>query len=126
MIKLAIVGSRNFTNYKIFKQIVLNTIEDFKLKYPNFDYSDITIVSGGADGTDLMAERFAEENNYELTVFEADWNKYGKAAGPIRNTKIVNECTHLIAFPSKTGSGTQDSIKKAKDLNKRLHVYQID
>lgn len=126
MIKLAIVGSRNFTDYSLFKQVVSTFLEEFKSEFPDFDYSSITIVSGGAQGADSLAKKFAIENNYPLIVFPPDWNKYGKAAGPIRNTLIVNECTHLIAFPSKDGSGTQDSINKAENAKKIFKKYPID
>jgi len=127
MVKIAIVGSRNFTNYHLFKQIVLNLLKDFQNDYPNFDYSSITIVSGGAQGADTLAKKFATEYNYDFIVFPPDWNTHGKAAGPIRNTLIVNECTHMIAFPSKSGSiGTQDSITKAKNNHKFLKIYEVD
>lgn len=44
----------------------------------------------------------------------------------MRNTDIVNECTHMIAFPSVNGKGTQDSIGKAKENDKVIEVFEYD
>ena len=82
-------------------------------------------MSGGAKGADTLAENWAEEYGIPITIFRPDWKAYGKAAGPIRNTDIVNECTHMIAFPSVKGKGTQDSIKKAKENGKLVEIFYI-
>ena len=46
------------------------------------------IVSGGAHGADAMAERYAKERGYHLVVFEAEWERLGKKAGPARNEQM--------------------------------------
>lgn len=43
-------------------------------------------------------------------VFEADWNKHGKAAGPIRNKEMVSESDGLIAFWDGKSRGTKNAI----------------
>jgi hypothetical protein len=58
-------------------------------------------------------------------VFKPNWN-LGKAAGILRNTDIVNECTHIIGFPSKNGRGTQDSMRKALATKKFTKEFYID
>jgi len=56
--KIAIVGSRNFTDYSVFCEVVLKALETFHIQI-----SDITaVVSGGASGTDHLAERWAHDN----------------------------------------------------------------
>lgn len=118
-IKLAIVGSRTYKNYKQFSNIVDNYIKFL-------DNDNIQIVSGGANGADTLAEKYAKENNYTTIIYKPDWQKYGKIAGILRNTYIAEECTHLIAFPSKEGRGTQDTIKKIKKMNKPHKIFYID
>lgn len=114
---LAIVGSRNFTDYALF----VSTIQE------NFAVETIKeIVSGGARGADTLAEKFARENAIPFTCFRADWDKYGRAAGPMRNTLIAKHCTHFLAFPSKSGRGTQDTIKKATLLGKPGHILCVE
>ncbi len=43
------------------------------------------VVRDGARGVDWLGERFAATEGLPATVFEADWNKHEKSAGPIRN-----------------------------------------
>jgi hypothetical protein len=117
--KLAIVGSRNFTNQKEFDVIV----NDFVLKHGSLPDC---IVSGGAKGADTLAEKWALKHGVSLKVFKPNWKQQGKAAGILRNTDIVNECTHMIAFPSKDGRGTQDSIKKAKEKGIPVEIHWIE
>ena len=116
---VAIVGSRNYTNYDDFKWFVENALQ-------TWDIDDIQVVSGGAQGADAMAEKWARQNNFPIKIFKPDWLKYGKAAGPIRNQQIIEYATHVIAFPSKTGKGTQDSIMRAKKLKRELIICPID
>ena len=105
MSKVAIVGSRNFTNYEFLK----NTIIEWK-EENNIDIG--TIVSGGAKGADTLSEQFAKEHGYKILIFKPDWNTYGKAAGPIRNT-------------TKTSVGTYDSIRKAKQKGIPVFIYNV-
>lgn len=107
--KLAIVGSRHYKNYEQFEKRVLKWMKDHG--------KPTKIISGGATGADAMAERFSKENGIECQVFLPDWSKGG---GPARNTLIVNACTHVLAFPSKTGKGTQNTIKQANAKNKHI------
>jgi len=115
--KLAIVGSRYMTDANLFKKLLEDFIEVYGM--PEI------VISGGAPGVDTFAELWAEHNNIPTKIFKPDWNKYGKAAGPIRNTYIIEECTHVLALPSMKGKGTQDSIKKANEKKKIVVVHYI-
>lgn len=110
MIKLGIVGSRNYVDYPSFKKHIDCALEIWNIPLKEIDY----IVSGGARGADHLAELFAKEYNIATIVFKADWNTLGKKAGILRNTDIVNESTHMIAFPTKESIGTWDSVRKAQ------------
>ena len=114
--KLAIVGSRNFTDYS-------KMCEFINKKY---DLSKIdTIVSGGARGADALAEKFAADNNLKLIVKEAQWDLYGRAAGPKRNKLIVEEADCVVAFPTPSSTGTYNSMKLAKQTGKPLEVCYV-
>ena len=112
---IAIVGSRNFNNQKYFN-LALESIQNQIKNVTHF-------VSGGAKGADLMGQKWAEQKGLEIKIFYPDWNKHGRAAGVIRNTDIVKNSDIIIAFPSKQGRGTQDSIRKATKLGKELYVF---
>ena len=75
---------------------------------------------------DSIAEKYAENNKYTFVEFPAHWDAYGKNAGPLRNTEIVKYSDVILAFPSQKSRGTLDTISKAKQYGKQLHVYYVD
>ncbi len=111
--KVAVVGSRNFTDYQIGRSILLEIIQP----------EDI-IISGGAKGADTIAEHFAKEFENEIIIHKPDWDKYGKSAGMIRNGQIIEDCDYVVAFWDGKSRGTADTIRKANNSNKQ--VIQID
>ena len=111
--KLAIVGSRSFTDYDLLK------MEVDKLE-------GITeIISGGAMGADNLGARYAIQNDIVLREFLPDWDLFGKAAGFERNKKIVNACDMLIAFWDEASRGTANSIGLARDAGKKVIVVKF-
>jgi len=118
MIKLAIVGGRDYTDYENFKKIVKEYCDEIG-QLPNF------IVSGGAKGVDTMAEQFAKENNIQTIIFKPDWKTLGRKAGIMRNTDIIEASTHVLALPTSKSIGTYDSINKAKQMDKILKVIKV-
>jgi len=73
----------------------------------------VRIVSGGASGADHLAEQWAISVGADLVVEPADWKTHGRAAGPIRNQKMLDEHKpdEVIAFPG--GKGTEDMKRRA-------------
>ena len=67
-----------------------------------------------ASGADRLGERFAKANNCELLVFPADWNKFGKAAGFIRNQQMIDEGKPDLVVALPGGRGTADMVRRAK------------
>ena len=139
--KLAIVGSRNFTDYENFKLAVMKVLQEWNITLHeivsgrNITLDEIVsgrnitldeIVSGGAKGADSLAERFSKEFQIKTVIYRPDWNLYGKRAGILRNSDIVEHSTHMIAFPSRNGKGTQDSIRKAREKQIPVKVLYID
>jgi len=110
----AIVGSRDFTDYALFKSIV-----DWYLPQMT------GVVSGGARGADTLAERYAREQNIPLTVHNAEWNLHGKKAGYLRNKLIVRDADHMIAFLVSNSKGTQHSIDLAHDKGIPVDIINI-
>lgn len=86
------------------------------------------IFVGDAPGLDYIVTKYAEEKGINLHVFYADWDGYGKAAGPIRNREMLESATNridynvLVAFPG--GKGTENCIKQAKSLG--LVVLRVE
>ena len=112
--RIAIVGSREFKNYSLMKEKYLEITKDMKVD---------AIVSGGARGADTLAEQLAKELEITLIVYVAEWKKFGKGAGMMRNTTIVEDSDIIIAFPIGSSVGTWDTIRKAKKVNKPVYVF---
>lgn len=76
--------------------------------------TDIIIISGKARGVDSAAIDWAVCNYAQFEEYPADWKKYPKAAGPIRNQQMVDEGKPdlVIAFPGSRG--TADMIRRSK------------
>jgi hypothetical protein len=111
--KIAVIGSRDFSNYEMFKECVI--------KYGIIDKAK-EIVTGGAKGADSLAERFARENNIELTVIKPDWSRYGKSAGVARNRNIIEYADFCLAFWDGHSKGTASSINHCKLKGKKVIV----
>ncbi len=115
--RVVIGGCRDYTDYVFFK-LCLDEI----LKNQN---DKIIIISGHCSGVDLMGERYAKENGFKLEIFLPEWNKYGRAAGPLRNKKMV-ECADLvIAFWDGISKGTKSLIKYAQNDEKEIMIIDI-
>lgn len=76
--------------------------------------SDITIISGAARGVDRLASEWAVIHWCGLEEFPADWEKYGKAAGIIRNQQMLDEGKPNIVLAFPGGNGTANMIAKAE------------
>ena len=116
MYKVIIAGTRDFVDY-----VLLCSFADEALA----GMDDIEIVSGGARGADALGERYARERGHALKVFPADWKKWGRAAGPIRNGQMADYADALIAFWDGQSAGTRDMIRKAEDRDLRVQVRMI-
>jgi hypothetical protein len=86
---------------------------DKRLKDNAFNH--LTIIEGDALGADKRAGQWAIFNNVQLEVYPADWERYGKRAGYIRNKQMLEEGKPdlVIAFPG--GKGTANMVKLARE-----------
>jgi hypothetical protein len=119
---LAIVGSRDYQNYV---QLSKEVDEFIKLIENKYNTKIKTIASGGAKGCDQLAEQYAKERKLECLVFHAKWSKYGRSAGPRRNSRIVNNSDYMMAFPSSKSIGTYDSINKARKKKIEIKIIHV-
>ena len=82
-----------------------------------FGYSSnlFYVIQGGAKGADQLAREWGQKKRgVVVDTFPALWNKYPKAAGPIRNQVMLKESNPngVIAFPG--GKGTAHMVKIAR------------
>ena len=114
-VKLIIAGSRSIVNMNFLWAA---------LRWHRIDRDMITeVVSGGARGVDHLGERFAQQNGIPLRIFPADWEKYGKAAGSIRNNQMALYADVLLAVWDGDSRGTQDMIAAMCRCHKLNYMY---
>jgi len=99
-----VCGGRAFTNERLLRD-TLNRM------MPEVDH----VIVGGAKGADELAEKWARGRAIPVTVYTADWLFHGKAAGPLRNIRMLTDGRpdKVVAFPG--GRGTAHMVKIAKD-----------
>jgi ABC-type Fe3+-hydroxamate transport system substrate-binding protein len=74
-----------------------------------------TVIHGDARGPDRVAGALAEAFGMKVTAVSADWLKHGRAAGPIRNTAMLDMKPDLvIAFWNGHSRGTKNTIDQAE------------
>lgn len=117
---LLVVGSREFQNYTLMCYWLDKEINGRK---------DICIISGGARGADALAKIYAKARNYEYKEFPAQWNKYGKRAGYIRNEemhKFISEKKEkkCIAFWDRKSKGTQHNFGMAEKYKNEIKIIK--
>ena len=108
--KVAIIGGRDFKNYSLLKS-TMSKIKGISC-----------VVSGGALGADYLAEIYAKQNNIHTLIFQADWARFGRSAGPKRNKTIVQNSQLVVAFWDGTSKGTKNTINQAKILGVKVII----
>ncbi len=121
MMKTIIAGSRDITKTMTVEEAIVVVKQAIKLS--ETDISET--VSGGAKGVDAIGEIIASEQDIPLIMFPADWNKYGKSAGPIRNKDMAKYADALIAVWDGQSKGTRSMISCAvkEGLEVYTHIY---
>lgn len=117
--KIVVAGCRNYNNYKEAKEYIDFCISEIKEKYT------LIFVSGGCSGADLIGERYAAENGFKVEKYPAEWNKYGRAAGPKRNEQMAQVADYVICFWDGKSRGTKSMIIYAKQYGKKIKVKMI-
>lgn len=112
--RVAIIGSRGFPNLGLVRQCVQSLP------------ANTEVVSGGAYGVDAVAADEAASRGLAVRVFPADWRRYGRRAGPLRNRTIVEYADRIIAFWDGTSRGTANVIALAQALGKPCEIATLD
>lgn len=127
--KIIVAGSRGFNDYDIVSNRLLKYFKENRIS--SSDMSDIEIISGTARGADRLGERFALEHGCKLTRMPADWERYGKRAGMIRNKEMARYAHQkyggvLFAFWDGQSRGTKAMIDIAYKLGMEIIVVRTD
>jgi hypothetical protein len=103
--RVLVCGGRNYGDYVFLSSILTNI----------HDTTPITlIIHGAANGADSLADRWAATHHVPVRAFPADWVRHGRAAGPLRNKKMLDEGKPdvVVAFPGN--KGTRNMVAQAQ------------
>lgn len=121
--KMLICGSRNWDDaYPIYLTLA-------GAKAAETAQDPLILIHGAAVGADSVAGKMANLLGIPTKEFPADWNTFGKAAGPIRNQQMLDENTvdvvHAFRLSGKS-NGTDDMIRRSRDAGIPTYVTQKD
>lgn len=118
--KLLITGSREWTDRK--------AIRDVLARFP----AGTVLIHGACRGADKIAAGVGNQLGFDVRPYPADWERFGNAAGPIRNQEMIDkECLDgdeidiCIAFHDdlENSKGTKDMIEKADNAGINTRRY---
>jgi hypothetical protein len=105
--KVLVTGDRNWDDRDLIRQALS--------RFPE----DTIVIHGAARGADRIADEVAQELGLEVRAYPAQWERYGKAAGPIRNRQMLDEESPdlVLVFHHDLGQsrGTRDMIQAANE-----------
>lgn len=116
--RVLICGSRDWTNKSVITFFLDKLLESFE---------SITIIEGCCRGADRVACEYGLDNPKVIHEhFPADWKKYGRAAGPIRNQQMIDEGNPdvVVAFTDDliASKGTRDMVERSTKADIRVYL----
>lgn len=109
--KVVVAGSRNINDYSLVVQAMQRC-----------GYTVTEVVCGMATGIDRLGEQWARANNIPVKEMPADWNRHGRAAGPIRNREMAKYTDAAVVIWDGKSRGTRNMINEMIRLNKPYFV----
>lgn len=117
MTRVIVCGGRDFVN----KELLTESLDKILT-----EYEDVEIVSGKAAGADTLGEIYATEHGVRCVKFPAEWDKFGKHAGFIRNSQMLQYAQKktpvVVAFWDGKSHGTKHMINIATDGGAKVHI----
>lgn len=115
-----VTGSRNLSSQED-RGFVLASLREIQKTLPDHDF---TLIHGAAKGADMVAATFARQLGWRVIGVPANWGKYGKQAGPVRNRLMLDDYKPdmVVAFPMGESRGTRGCMAEAR--KRGIHVWE--
>ncbi|MFD2207554.1 SLOG family protein [Kiloniella antarctica] len=115
--KVIIAGSRTIDDYDALETFV-----------ESIDWPIEEVVSGGCRGVDELGERWAKGKNIPKKVLYADWVKYGREAGELRNRDMAEYADGLILLWDGKSPGASCMLRESSNagIDIRHQIYGFD
>jgi hypothetical protein len=122
--KVLICGGRDLNRHECWNWLERNLHDYLAEATGCYSLSISHIIQGGARGADEGAKDWAKSEGITCMEFCADWKTHGKAAGPIRNRKMLDEGRPDIVVALPGGKGTANMINQAQARG--VPVIEVD
>lgn len=109
-----IAGSRSITDYKAVKSAI-----------ESCGWKPSVVLSGCANGVDILGEKWAKENGIPVESYPADWKLFGRSAGKVRNSVMATKAEALVAVWDGRSPGTEHMIEVAGTNGLTVFVYRV-
>lgn len=120
--RIIVAGSRGFDDYPLLESKLDELLKGIS--------GEVEIVSGHAKGADSLGEQYALKRGLPLHIMKADWERFGRRAGFIRNQQMLDyaleETPLLVAFWDGLSNGTRDMINRAQEEGVEARIIQYD
>ena len=118
---MIVAGGRDYSN-----QNIVNYYIDRVKDVCDSRGLNLVIVCGMATGADTLGRNYAISNGLEVLEFPANWNRYGKSAGYIRNKEMGNIADSAIVFWDGRSKGSKLMIDIMHELKKPVIAISYD
>lgn len=116
MKKIIVAGSRHFDDYERLCLVLDDHIGG---------NHNVQIICGMARGADRLGRQYAIDRGLECILMPADWNRYGRSAGAIRNKHMAQIADECVVFWDRKSSGTRNMIEQADDYGVPVRIVTI-
>jgi hypothetical protein len=113
-LKVLVCGGRNYTN----RDEVYRALDNLSNMY------QVEVISGMAKGADTFGYDWAILSGYPVHEYPAEWSKYGRKAGPIRNQQMLTEGNPDLVLAFSGGTGTAHMTRISEEVGKEVWKYE--
>lgn len=119
--RILVTGSRDWESHSVIAESLASVVVDAIYH----DKEPVVVHGDCPTGADAIVQTICEAAEIRTERHPADWNKHGRAAGPIRNQEMVDLGANVcLAFPHHGSRGTNDCIRRAEGADIPVHIFQ--
>lgn len=117
--RVLVCGGRHFGQERRESRMLFDTLDMLKI-----DRGISVIIHGAAPGADSLAGVWARRMMLPEEQYRAEWKRDGKAAGPIRNQRMIDEARPDLVVAFQGGRGTADMVQRARIAG--IQILEVD
>ncbi len=117
--RIVVVGSKKYNDYEEAKHYINHCIANIK------EGNTFVFATCGCEGAEMLAERYAKENGYEIEIYPTLWETFGSAGGAVRNKQMFNSSDLIICFWDGIIGETCSVMDYAELIGKEVQILRV-